>query len=420
MSKKKKNTIPEPQWLQNLENKWAEYKKTPFMSKVLGVLDKIKNAANKVRAFVLVWYKKLRPIILFIVKFFCFWIIFSYFGNQTLINIALAVVCALLPLRFGVLAAVGVSIWQACSVSLLGGIIFGVFVLLIYVTVARLVPEYGYLLLLIPVCLQFKLYLLVPVFVGLFANPVAIIAIIGGVLMWIMFQVEPVALTYTLDLKSLSLDTLPQALVDAVEGTFGAIVDRFNLVILAFVLAAVCFLVFLMKKIQVKHNRALAIWTGTFFGVLALIITSAVFGAVDTAWNFIWISFVTALAALLVQWLDLPLDYQSAERVDFSDEEYYYQVIVTPKDPSVKADMARFDIGHGNKGEVIVVEDPTSTTVLSQGEVAKLNETGAMDQATGTFTLDEDDEDEDETWESQPERKSVVSGDLGELFAKKK
>lgn len=93
--------------------------------------------------------------------------------------------------RCGVLLSFVLAIVNMTQVSLIGGIIGGVFLVILYITIARLFPDHVYMLLLVPLCINLKMYLLVPLFAGLFVGSIAIVPIIGGTLLWGFIQVLP-------------------------------------------------------------------------------------------------------------------------------------------------------------------------------------------------------------------------------------
>ena len=182
----------------------------------------------------------------------------------------LAMAAVLLPHRCGVLLSFVLAIVNMTQVSLIGGIIGGVFLVILYITIARLFPDHVYMLLLVPLCINLKMYLLVPLFAGLFVGSIAIVPIIGGTLLWGFIQVLP----KFLEMEQAALDALPKMISDVVVYSLEQIFRNETLIFLVFVFSGVVLLVNLLNKISMDYIQYISIAVGMVMGMVCLIAVS--------------------------------------------------------------------------------------------------------------------------------------------------
>lgn len=250
--------------------------------------------------------------------------VFNSFG----VHLVLALVATILPSRIGVLIGMALCVYNIFQSSLIGAAIIGVMMLVLYVAVVRLFPDQVYFLALIPICIQWQLYLLVPIFAGLYIGIIAVVPVVIGILLWALIQIIPAFLSLQM---GESLDALPKMISDASTYGIDQMTKNEQMVYLLIVSAGIILLVSLLKKLRLDYVRYIALGAGGLLGIICLIMGKVV---ADLPGNLVWIVLlaILSIAALAVlEFLNLSLNYKNAQNLDFEDEEYYYQVRLIPK-----------------------------------------------------------------------------------------
>ena len=181
------------------------------------------NILNRIRSIVSLIMQKSSLLLRLLIKFAAFFLLFKtisgfdYFTqsglfNSTSIQLILAAAATFLPNRTGILIGLCIIVYNIYLTSVVGAIIVGLMLLLLYVITANLFPEYTYLLALVPVCIHFHIYLAVPLFAGLFIGAASLVPVVMGVLMYGVVQIIPAFLNLQMDG---SLDEIPKLIADA-------------------------------------------------------------------------------------------------------------------------------------------------------------------------------------------------------------
>ncbi len=311
--------------------------------------SKAAKSMDKIRAFLNVAVKKLSPVLPFVVKFVGFYLAFHLAAESDLydmstmlhgllaksyVHIGLAAVCALLPTRFGTLLVMLFISVGLVKTSILGGILLVVFMLVIFLITVCLVPDYAYFLLLVPFCISKGFYLIVPLLAGLYAAPVSVIAIFMGTFMWGLYLTAPSLLSIQSITEGMELTDIIKELPSVITYTtkYGVeeLIKNKSVLLAALVLCAVCFLTWLLQKLRTNYNRYIAVFVAGFLGILGLLVGKSLWGMYGSTGTIVLLGFAAMLIAALLCFLDMPLDYRGVRNISFSDDEYFYQVRLTP------------------------------------------------------------------------------------------
>lgn len=295
---------------------------------------------NLIRGYINKYVKQfgfiLKPLIKFVGFFAAFRIIstlpfFKAEGllNSPLVSLVLAGICIFLPNRFGVLLAFLLASYNAIKTSLFGGIIIMIFLLAILIIADRFTPEYSYFLLLIPIALHFKLYLLVPLAAGLWVGAAAILPVAFGTIVYGLYNIAPAMMA--LENGELSLSELPKLLTAAADKGLSEISSNSVIIFLLITFAVVTLLVALFSKMQFDYVRYIALALGTFLGVICLLICRSSFDLKESVGGILLGGFVSLIVVAVLEFIHLPLNFTGAEILTFEDDTSFYQVRVTPK-----------------------------------------------------------------------------------------
>ena len=128
---------------------------------------------NKIRSIIGRVMQRAELIIRLAVKFFGFLFLFRLIAgsemfasvagglfNDTTVQMVLALVAALLPSRCGVLIAMLIVIYNVFQSSLIGAVLVGLMLVLLYFSSASLFPDETFLIVLVPVAIHYHWLLL--------------------------------------------------------------------------------------------------------------------------------------------------------------------------------------------------------------------------------------------------------------------
>ena len=238
------------------------------------------NILNRIRSIIALGMQYSSLILRFLVKFAAFFLLFktitemSFFQqtglfNSVTIQLILAAVASVLPNRTGILIALCIVIYNVYQTSVVGAVIVGLMLLLLYVITSNLFPEYTYLLAVVPVCIHFHIYLAVPLFAGMFIGFAAIVPVVMGVLMYGVIGIVPAFLNLQMDG---ALDQIPKLITDATSSGVSTLASNDELKYLIILSAAVTILISLLKLLRFNYSRYVAIGVSAIFGIVYMIL----------------------------------------------------------------------------------------------------------------------------------------------------
>lgn len=293
----------------------------------------------QIRGVISNYAKKYEMIFKIGLKYIAFFVLFrlvagaEIFSGQGMFNslpvhLILALVATLLPSRIGVLLTMALVIYNVFQSSLIGAVIVGGMMLVLYIAVSRMFPDQVYFLVLIPVCIQWNLYLLFPLFAGLYVGLIAVVPVVAGVLLWGLIRIIPAFMTLEI---GESLDALPKMISDASTYGIDQITKNDQMVYLLIISTGIIILVSLLKKLKMDYVRYIALAAGGILGIVCLIMGTIVGSLpgnliVSVLWGVLSMGGIA-----LMEFMHLAVNYKAAQNLEFEDEEYYYQVRAIPK-----------------------------------------------------------------------------------------
>ncbi len=248
--------------------------------------------------------------------------------NSFMVQMVLALVSTLLPSRCGVLIALAICVYNIFQASLIGSLIMGTMMLVLYISMARMFPDQVYFLVLIPLCIEWNLHLLVPIFAGLYVGVIAVVPVVAGVLMWGLQQIIPAFMTLEM---GESLDALPKMISDASTYGIDQIAKNEQMVYLLIIFSGIILVVSVLRKLRLDYVRYIALGAGGILGLVCLIMGKAVGSLSGNLLLMILVSVLIIVVLAVMEFLNLSLHYKSAQDLEFEDEDYFYQVRAIPK-----------------------------------------------------------------------------------------
>lgn len=272
---------------------------------------------------------------LFIFRQIAGWDGFSSAGvlNAFSVHMLLALLCVLLPSRFAVFFSFGIIIYNIYQVSLWGSLMAAVILLVLYVMVARLCPDETILMILLPLAMKWNVFMIVPLFAGLYMGVFSIIPLVGGVLVWGILRILPAFLSF----NETQLEQLPAALSDTANYVIDQLINNENLIFMMVLCIGVVLVIYLLNKINMNYMRYISLAVGAMVGLVCLIVGRVV-GMTDTGiLSALFVPVFSLAVMVVVEFFHMALNYKMAQRLTFADDEYYYYVQAVPKILGIKS-----------------------------------------------------------------------------------
>ncbi len=242
------------------------------------------------------------------------------------IQLVLALVSTLLPNRAGVLLALLLIVYSVFQTSLIGAILVGLALLLLYAAASGLFPDYVYLVPLMVVSVHYRFYLALPLFCGMYIGASAIVPVMIGIVTYAVLEAIPLFL----HLEMGALDALPQLISEASKTGISTIMANEQIVYLMVVSSLIILLGALLCKMRLNFARYIALGVSGVFGTVALL-TGVAQGRIDGTASML-LSCILVIAVLLVlELLKVSVSYEGSQSLEFEDENYVYQVRMIPK-----------------------------------------------------------------------------------------
>lgn len=267
----------------------------------------------------------LNPLFRFIIGFITFSSINRIIGynpalNQIYIELLLALISVLMPggvlLFFGAVFASVHIFYVSKMLALVVAAIFAV----LYFAYIKFVPKHAYAIVAIPITFPLNLVYGVPILLGLFMTPIAVVPIICGVGIYYLMQ-------SVIFVVSTSTDTSIN-LYHAMLQQFFNCKEMYAMIV---VFSAVSVLVYILRNREWNFSFEIAIVAGIVTNAILLLIIKYILDINMNIAAFFIGSIFSGILVWIIQFMHLALNYAGVENLQFEDEEYYYYVRAVPK-----------------------------------------------------------------------------------------
>lgn len=273
----------------------------------------------------------INPILKFILAFVLFMTINMNIGymksiSTTPIALILALLCSVIPVAgmmglatLLILADMYALSMEVCLVALL---LFAV----IYFLYFRFAPKHGYDVILVPLCFKLQIPYVMPLGMGLLREAYSVFAFIcGSVLYFFLHGVKENEAV--LSGAAEAEDTAGSKIVIALNQLMG----NKEMFLVVGIMAATTIIVYIIRRMSIENAWRVAIFSGFLFQTVGLIAGYMLLGISGKTVVVLVGNIVSAVIALVIQFLFFNLDYSRTERLQFEDDEYYYYVKAVPK-----------------------------------------------------------------------------------------
>lgn len=244
--------------------------------------------------------------------------------KNPMVSLALAVVCAFLPLNMTVLLSGVLMLAHAYALSVEVCIVSGGILAMIYFLYFRISSKLGVFLLLTPLGFVLKIPCAIPLIAGLLYGPAAIIPVGGGTVSYYLLNYMNGNSTSLGVEEAQDKVTKAVSLLESLAGNRGM-----YLMILAMVLTVL--IVYVIRRMSVDHSWEIAILMGTVVHIVICLLGALLPDVTIKILPLLLGSAGAAALAFVVKFFVFSVDYTRTERVQFEDDEYYYYVKAVPK-----------------------------------------------------------------------------------------
>lgn len=292
-------------------------------------LSDIKAAAQEIYAK---YESYLIPLGKFLLAFLSFSIINGRLGymkslDSIIIALILALFCSFMSANAVVVIGTGLILGHLYALSLPAAIVGGGIVIILLLLYFGISSRESYALIFTILALALKIPCVVSVVLGLVAAPFAIFPVcLGTIVYYTLRAVNGMEGAAVAEGSEKSL-----AILGDIQQQLKAVMQEKEMVLMVVVMAAVLLIVYLIRRLAIKHAWRLAIITGslTYFGIYA--VGSLMLGISGTILWALLGTLLAVIAGLAAQLLLFEVDYTKTTSVQFEDDEYYYYVRAVPK-----------------------------------------------------------------------------------------
>ena len=313
------------------------------MIQLLLIRDSIKSVFKKYNAAII-------PIFRFIAALITFALVNGNLGyNEKLTGISVVVllsaISAFFPMGVTVFLSGILMIAHIYSASMFLSLIFIVIIAILYFMLMRFAPGYGALIIAIPVLAFFHMEALVPIATGLIGSPVALFAIVPGLVVSALFNIIKEAVK--MSAGSMQIEDNLQIYVFVIK----SLIENKLMILMIAAAIGVFLAVYICRRLAVSHSYILGILAGILVNLIIMIVGGLIFEVKVNVLQVFIGTLLSGVMAFVVQFFKYLLDYSSVEHLQFDDDDYFYYVTAVPKLSVTSPDLNILKINDNEAGK---------------------------------------------------------------------
>lgn len=271
----------------------------------------------------------INTVIKFLIAYGVFRIINTAIGydhrlKQISIVLVLSLLSAFTPSAILVLLAALVSIGHVYFISKILSVIVILIILIMYCLFLRFTPKLGYVVLAVPILYLLKIPYIIPLVLGLFATPLAIVPTACGIVLFYLFGVIQEATSLQMNISVEDTLQLYTYVIDRLMGN-----KQLFMAIIIF--SMIIFVTYFIRRMKFDYAREIAVAAGALTCILGFLFSDLKLDVSEQIGAMILGTVASGVLAVIIQFFRLTLDYTGVEHVQFEDEDYYYYVKAVPK-----------------------------------------------------------------------------------------
>lgn len=245
--------------------------------------------------------------------------------NIMSIRLFIAVVCAFLPVPFGVFVAGMTAVLHLMKLSMILGVLSIVVFLIVYFLYLRFAPSQGIFMLAVAVLSPFHLQYAVAFILGMFYSPVTAIPVALTIVL--MRFVSCVQLAAPEIGSSFDMEKILKGYQSIVDGMMS---DKSMLLMIA-ALAIIIVLTYVISQMPFDYSWYAAIAVAAVVNIFVIFFGNSMLNTDISVGSTLIGTVAGAVIAAFLQFMKCVVDYPKKEFVQFEDDDYYYYVKALPK-----------------------------------------------------------------------------------------
>ena len=245
--------------------------------------------------------------------------------SSTVIILALSVISAFLPSSIVVAIMVVYIALQLYSASLVMAATVLVIAVILFCFFLRFTPEYGHVVIGMPILIGMKIPYVLPICLGLFSTPITIIPVCVGTFGY--YFIQGVSKNMVMADQVKGSDNPFQFYVNVLD----SVIKNEAMIASMIVLSLVIVVVYIVRNIKMDYSFEIATAAGAGTSMIGFIIMMLKYDIGVGIVSVVFFSILSGVIAYIANFIYRPLFYAGTEQVQFEDDYYYYYVKAVPK-----------------------------------------------------------------------------------------
>ncbi|MBD5500170.1 MAG: hypothetical protein HDR10_03040 [Lachnospiraceae bacterium] len=285
-------------------------------------------AKQYVKNFISKYEVYLKPLLKLILALAALMMINSKIGymhrlDDISIVLIVALMCSFMPMNFIIFVAAAFTVLHMYALSLECAVITLVVFLILFLLYFRFSPKDTLVVLLTPMSFAIGIPYVIPLAMGLIGTPASAISVGCGVV--VTFLINYIAEGAT------ALSGMEEDMATRFRFIIDGFIDNKSMVLMIAAFAVTIIVVYFIRRLSIDYAWTIAIIAGALADVMVLLVGDLMFDTKVSILGLIVGTIFSVLAAKVVEFFALHLDYSRTEKVQFEDDEYYYYVKAVPK-----------------------------------------------------------------------------------------
>ncbi len=285
-------------------------------------------AKQYVKNFISKYEVYLKPLLKLILALAALMMINSKIGymhrlDDISIVLIVALMCSFMPMNFIIFVAAAFTVLHMYALSLECAVITLVVFLILFLLYFRFSPKDTLVVLLTPMSFAIGIPYVIPLAMGLIGTPASAISVGCGVV--VTFLLNYIAEGAT------ALSGMEDDMATRFRFIIDGFIDNKAMILMIAAFAVTIIVVYFIRRLSIDYAWTIAIIAGALADVMVLLVGDLMFDTKVSILGLIVGTIFSVLAAKVVEFFALHLDYSRTEKVQFEDDEYYYYVKAVPK-----------------------------------------------------------------------------------------
>ncbi|MDR2546052.1 MAG: hypothetical protein LBC96_00900 [Lachnospiraceae bacterium] len=244
--------------------------------------------------------------------------------NSTAVVFVAALTCSFMPPNFMVIMVAGFVVAHMYVVSLeCAAVVLAIF-LLLFLLFFRFSPRDTLAVLLTPICFSLNIPYVIPLMLGLLGTPLSIVSAICGVVAY--YSVSYITANIT-TVTAMAADDMAVRFRFIIDG----ILDSQEMLVMTAAFSVTIIVIYFIRRLPITHNWLIAMVTGGLVHILILLLGDLIWDVPVGVGGAVFGMIISIGIAKVIEFFVFHVDYNSTEKVQFEDDDYYYYVKAVPK-----------------------------------------------------------------------------------------